>query len=353
MADFQPGANYEVFPSDLTTLLQAMVRIRQPTMIWGPPGIGKSDIAEQTADVMNRKYLIIDVPTLPPEDLGVPYPVTSGGRKELRWAMPSFLPPEASNDRYLINIEELPSATPAIQAALWGLVLKGRFKDYRLPPGASIIACGNRKSDRGVFYRMSTPLANRFVHFTLRPSVDDWLEWAVANNIRLEIQFFVRWRRGEGGSFYNFNPNSEEYAFTSPRTLEFASNILHEVFPEDTLEPSIPPHLLRSTLVGTLGEATGIALAGWLTIWKEVPDPRAILDDPSGAPIPGKMDVLLATCGSLARLADGFTMDALVTYAKRLRREIGEFLVQQTVRNNNKLQKSHAWIEWATGKELN
>ena len=89
---------------------------------------------------------------------GIPW---RDGADRTRWAPPAFLPPSDDTGRWLINLEELPSAVPMVQAALYQLVLDRKVGEYELPEGASLIACGNRETDRGVVHRMPTPLASR------------------------------------------------------------------------------------------------------------------------------------------------------------------------------------------------
>ena len=47
---------------------------------------------------------------------------------------------------------------------------------------------------------------------------------------------------------------------------------------------------------------------------------------------------------------DWCTLDAIVTYATRLRREVGESLVGACVRREPALQRSPAFIRWAAAK---
>ena len=61
------------------------------------------------------------------------------------------------------------------QAAVYQLVLDRKVGEYELPEGASLIACGNRESDRVVVNRMPTPLASRFVHLEIKVDAQDWL----------------------------------------------------------------------------------------------------------------------------------------------------------------------------------
>ena len=129
---------------------------------------------------------------LDPVDLrGIPW---RDGADRTRWAPPAFLPPSDADGSWLINLEELPSALPMVQAALYQLVLDRKCGEYELPEGAALIACGNREGDRGVVHRMPTPLASRFVHLEIRVDATDWCAWGAANGIAPEVLFFVSMR---------------------------------------------------------------------------------------------------------------------------------------------------------------
>jgi MoxR-like ATPase len=60
------------------------------------------------------------------------------------------------------------SAAPAVQAAAYQLILNRRVGKYQLPENVVMVAAGNRESDKGVTYRMPTPLANRFIHLEMK-----------------------------------------------------------------------------------------------------------------------------------------------------------------------------------------
>ena len=96
------------------------------------------------------------------------------------------------------------------QAALYQLVLDRRCGEYELPDGASLIACGNRETDRGVTHRMPTPLASRFVHLEIRVDVPDWCAWGAAHGIAPEVLFFIQMRPE---LLHQFDPQSRGKAF--------------------------------------------------------------------------------------------------------------------------------------------
>ena len=332
------SADYTLRPSELASTLALLVEARQPCVVWGPPGAAKSMIAQQVAADANRQYVDVRALLLDPVDLrGIPW---RDGSDRTRWAPPAFLPPSDDPGRWLINLEELPSAVPMVQAALYQLVLDRKVGEYELPEGASLIACGNRESDRGVVHRMPTPLASRFVHLEIRVDAEDWCAWAAANGIAAEVIFFVQL---EPTLLHHFDPQSRERAFACPRTWHFASNIVQR---RNGLDPAVERALFR----GTIGEAAAVEFAAFLKVWRELPHPRAVINDPENADIPENASALMALCGSLYRLASDINFDSIVTYATRLRREVGEFLVGSCVRREPALQRSPAFIRWAAAK---
>ena len=329
------SADYTLRPSELAETLALLVEARQPCIVWGPPGSAKSQIAYQVAQTLSRNYVDIRALLLDPVDLrGIPWRDSDG---RTRWAPPVFLPPTDDPGKWLLNLEELAACLPMVQAALYQLVLERKLGEYELPDGASIIACSNRESDRAIVHRMPTALASRFVHLEIRVHQEDWCTWAASSGIAPEVLFFIQMRPD---LLHDFNPDSAEKAFPCPRTWEFVSNIVNQ---RASLDPSIERALYR----GTVGEAAAVDFTAFLRVWREMPHPRAVIDDPENADIPDNTMALIALCGALYRMANDINVGSIVTYAKRLRNEIGEFLVSSCVRNQPDLQRSDAFIRWA------
>ena len=304
MSDPDPiSAEYSLRPSELADTLALLVEARQPAIVWGPPGCAKSQIVQQVVAQAGREYIDVRALLLDPVDLrGIPW---RDGHDRTRWAPPAFLPPSDADGRWLVNLEELPSAAPMVQAALYQLVLDRRCGEYELPDGAALIACGNRETDRGVVHRMPTPLASRFVHLEIRVDAPDWGAWGAGNGIAPEVLFFIQMRPE---SLHRFDPQSAEKAFPCPRTWEFVSNIVHR---RNGLDPAVERALFR----GAVGEAAAVEFCAFLKVWRDLPHPRAVIDDPEHAPIPGNASALIALCGSLYRMADDVNLGAIVTYA--------------------------------------
>jgi MoxR-like ATPase len=206
--------------SEIFAAVNLLVDARQPTFIWGQPGIGKSDLMAQVAEA--RKIPLQDVRALllDPVDLrGLPYlqatdqdpaPVNGHGYKQAKWASPDFLPRDGEG---ILFLDELNAAAPMVQASCYQLVLDRRLGDYRLPDGWSIVAAGNRQTDRAVTHQMPTPLKSRFTHLDFEVDLNDWCLWAVRNSIRPEVIAFLRFRPNLLSAF-----DRDKNAFPAPRT---------------------------------------------------------------------------------------------------------------------------------------
>ena len=300
------SADYTLRPSELASTLALLVEARQPCVVWGPPGAAKSMIAQQVAADANRQYVDVRALLLDPVDLrGIPW---RDGSDRTRWAPPAFLPPSDDPGLWLINLEELPSAVPMVQAALYQLVLDRKVGEYELPEGASLIACGNRESDRGVVHRMPTRSPRASSTSRSASTRRTGAPGAAANGIAAEVIFFVQL---EPDLLHHFDPKSRERAFACPRTWHFASNIVQR---RNGLEPAAERALFR----GTIGEAAAVEFAAFLKVWRELPHPRAVINNPANADIPENASALMALCGSLYRLASDINFDSIVTYASWL-----------------------------------
>ena len=187
---------------------------------------------------------------------------------------------------------------------------------------------------------MPTPLASRFVHLEITVDAQDWLAWGAANGIAPEVLFYIQMRPD---MLHLFDPQSREKAFCCPRTWEMVSNIVNW---RNGLDPSVERALFR----GTVGEVAAVEFSAFLKVWRELPHPRAVIDDPENAAVPDNASALIALWGSLYRMADDINLGAIVTYATRLRREIGEFLVGSCIRRDPDLQRSPAFIRSAAAR---
>jgi hypothetical protein len=255
----------QVGPKSAKKAIRKAIQKRRPLFLWGPPGIGKSDIVKQIGSELNREVIDVRLALWEPTDIkGIPYYNADQGK--MVWAPPAELPTD-SESTAIIFLDELNSAPPAVQAAAYQLILNRRVGTYELPKGVDIVAAGNREGDRGVTYRMPAPLANRFVHLEMKVDFDDFQEWATANHLHPEVVGYVSFAKQD---LYDFDPKSSSKAFATPRSWVFVSDLLED---DDT-----DTDTLHNLIAGAVGDGLAVKFMAHRKIASKLPKPDEILD---------------------------------------------------------------------------
>ena len=260
--------------SELQKYVKHHFRTKRPMMVWGPPGIGKSETFQQITDsyiAEGKKAKLIDarLSLWDPTDLKG-YPYYNKETNRMSFSSPDELPTEAEAAEYdiiVLFLDELNGAAPATQAAAYQLILNRAIGKYKLPDNVVIAAAGNRETDKGVTYRMPKPLANRFVHYEIRVDFEDWLTWATNNDISPDVVGYLTFAKSD---LYNFDPSSNERSFATPRSWAFVSELLEDV--EDFTDEEI-----TDMVSGAIGEGTALKFKAHRAVASKLPNPTLIL----------------------------------------------------------------------------
>ena len=261
-------ATRTVTPNTAKASIQHAIKKKRPIFLWGPPGIGKSEIVEQITNSLPNSLLIDNRLSLwePTDIKGIPYFDSNSGT--MVWAPPSELPSAelaAKYDFIVLFLDEMNSAAPAVQAAAYQLILNRKVGQYVLPDNVLIVAAGNRDADKGVTYRMPAPLANRFIHLELAVSFNDWFDWAVENKIHNDVVGFLQFSKKD---LYDFDPKSPSRSFATPRTWSFVSELI-----EDDLDNETTTDLVS----GAVGEGLAVKFMAHRKVAASMPNPSDIL----------------------------------------------------------------------------
>ena len=135
-----------------TTVIQNRLPVKTmpSVMLWGPPGVGKSQairqIAKKIEDSTGKSVNVTDVRLLlfNPIDLrGIP---TSNADKTLAvWLKPQIF--QMDSDDNIVNIlflDEISAAPQSVQAAAYQITLDRVVGEHKLPDNCIVIAAGNR-----------------------------------------------------------------------------------------------------------------------------------------------------------------------------------------------------------------
>ena len=286
-------------PNKAKNALRHAMKKKRPVFLWGPPGIGKSDIVAQVTDEFSNSHLIdIRLSLWDPTDIkGIPY--FDSTNVKMVWGAPSELPDEemaAQYDNIVVFFDEMNSAAPAVQAAAYQLILNRRVGQYKLPDNVIIVAAGNREADKGVTYRMPSPLANRFVHIELAVDFDDWFQWAVDNNIHKDVVGYLTFSKKD---LYDFDPKSASRSFATPRSWSFVSELLDDELDENTTTDLVS---------GSVGEGLGVKFMAHRKVASSMPNPTDILagkvKDMSTSEISAMYSLTVSLCYELKEASD-------------------------------------------------
>jgi hypothetical protein len=203
-----------------------------------------------------------------PTDIrGIPFYNKDLGKMD--WAEPIDLPDEEFASQYpivVLFLDEMNSAAPSVQAAAYQLILNRRIGKYRMPDNVVIVAAGNRESDKGVTYRMPTPLANRFIHQEMKVDFASWQDWAVNHGIHKDVVGYLTYAKQD---LNEFDAKSASRAFATPRSWTFVSQLLED---DDSDDDTI-----MNLIAGTVGEGLAVKFMSHRKIAGKMPKPEDIL----------------------------------------------------------------------------
>ena len=239
-------------PADLAVYLNGLIqhRLKISTMLWGPPGIGKSSIVAQTAAGHRLDFIDLRLSQLAPTDLrGLP--VAKNGAS--RWFPPEFLPRKGKG---ILFLDEINLAPPAMQGMAQQLILDRRVGSYVVPKGWYIWAAGNRKEDRASVFDMPAPLANRFLHLEVEPDLDSFKAYALANGFHEHIVAFLSFRPP---LLHKLDP--QQPAWPSPRSWEMASKL----------------YAAGLDVTPAIGAGAAAEFGAYLSVYRQLPDLERIL----------------------------------------------------------------------------
>lgn len=275
-------------PSEFKSALRDVVKAGRAPFVWGPPGIGKSQISKQVAQELEYDtFNDIRLSQMEPTDLrGIPMPGTdSKGRPVVQWSRPDFFDPDTNegdkssrdadgtpseNKKFrkaFYLFDEMNSAAQSIQAAAYQIVLDKQLGPHKMGPRDFVMAAGNRETDKGATFKMPTPLLNRFVHLELAPDFDDWQEHALGAMFNPFVVGYLTFAKQD---MFQFDPSSASRGYPTPRSWEAVSDIFNA-------GPTSSEGILTSLVAGAVGEGIAVKFMEYRKKAESLPDPSEIL----------------------------------------------------------------------------
>lgn len=325
-------------PSELKTLIKTLkeIKSKRPILIEGSAGLGKTQIVAQVAEELNIGFKALHAPLMQPEDYGLP--VVYGENKDsLKFVVSKDkFPLESSEcpDEGILLVDELPQADNATQKILANLFQEREIHGQKLKKGWSIVATGNRLKDGAGANKILTHLSNRMTRVPLDLSLDDWTTWALNNEVATEVIAFIRFRPE---LLSNFDPKQDVNA--TPRSWVEGVACRLGV---------IPKELEFSVFSGDIGEGPASEFLAFLKIYRNLPNPDAILLNPKKVEVPKDAATQYAICGALVSRTTEVNFGRALEYIKRLPKEFSILYVKDAQAVCPDICSTKEFIEWAS-----
>jgi hypothetical protein len=317
---------------ELYKQLQTLIEADIPVFIHGSPGIGKSYIVNDIAKQNDLEIIDVHLSQLDAIDLrGIP--TISNG--QTKWMPPIFLPSD-ENSKGILFLDELNSAPLSVQAAIYQLVLDRKIGEYTIPKGWRIVCAGNKINDKGIVFKLPSPLINRMVHIVLEAKYEDFKIWAIKNELHPFIVGFLGFRpdllSSEVPSSSETNP-----AFCTPRAWSMLSNIVKSTSDIKTINPII---------YGSVGYGAGIEFISFVKVYKTLPDIDAILSGQSDI-VPNEPSALYALCAAIIeKYKDTNQAVNLFEYCNKLPVEFNVMLIKDLIIKDEDIAELEAFDSW-------
>ena len=235
---------------------------RMASFIHSSPGIGKSAIIRQIADELDLELIDIRLASIEATDLcGLPF-VKDG---EQVFSTPEWFPTDP-NSKGILFLDELSNAPINVQQAAYRLILDREVKTgVKLPDGWFTVAAGNLKTDRTGVKGVVPALGNRFsVHINVEANTREFMIYGLNNGIDSRIMGFLDFKPD-----YIHKADGGEIAFPTPRSWEFASNLL---------KLDLSDGELSTALAGCVGEGPSTEFIAFLKFYQDLPSFTKIMD---------------------------------------------------------------------------
>lgn len=312
-------------------------------MIEGEPGIGKTRLGSELAnsliyeaDGKPYNFVYLDIANMSLGDLM--YPVPDRARKCME-----FYPNEVfklHEDRpAVIMMDEWTKGSKEVKNMTLPLALERRIGSEHLHPDSIVFATGNMTRD-GVGDSIQAHQRNRFIAVHMRkPTAEEWIgNYALNNNVDpTVIAFADQFPHAfqsytddpSGDNAYIFNPKKPLTSYTSPRSLEFASNIIKTRANKSELAT-------MAQLVGAIGPAAAADLMNFVRMNEELPPFASIVADPEHCMLPTQPTNRLLLTFSLIVRADKDNIRPLIQYMKRMNNEMQALFANKLLSTTSK-----------------
>ena len=212
----------EIDQEQACNLCKFYISTKQNLFLFGRRGLGKTEIAIQSAKECNFKINYINLSVIERPDLAG-YPDMSSSGNIINFKSPYFLPPliESTEPDSIILFDEVDKAPPEVTAPLLEILQFKKINGRNINAAACILT-GNLFNENAHSNLISLALLDRGPKYILSFDFEKWIDWAKAHDVHDLILGFLR----SNPELACGKIEDSNYASPSPRGWTLASSAL-------------------------------------------------------------------------------------------------------------------------------
>ncbi len=281
---------YTATPRQTKIFVQDTLEAGLVPFVQSSPGMGKSAIIKQIAKEYNLKVIDHRLSTSAPEDLsGLPAFIDGKARFMPFDTFPTKNDPIPEGyDGWLLFLDEFNSASKAVQAAAYKLVLDKAVGQHDLHDSVAIVAAGNLSTDRAIVNPVGTAMQSRLVHIHMTLDQKEFIEdIVIGHDWDKRIGAYLNWKPS---NIMDFRPDNNDKTFCCPRTWEFVNKLVKGKYKDFTTnahgERVFPMMEKAALLAGTITSGVAAEFITFCKIWDKLPSIKQIVANPELCDIP-------------------------------------------------------------------
>ena len=193
----------------------------QNIMLVGKHGIGKSEILTSYFNSKGMKVVTLFLGQMadPGDIIGIPSKVEKQDADGKATSRTDFTPPywfPQDDQPIVLFLDELNRARPEILQTVMDLTLNRKLAGKALPEGSHVISAVN-DGDEYQLTDLDPALVSRFNIYEFKPTVEEWLNWAVSQGLDERVINFIQdnptWLDGDSSDYKGLDKSADRRAW--------------------------------------------------------------------------------------------------------------------------------------------
>lgn len=329
----------QVTSETLKPALKTFLRNGIVPFVHGKPGIGKSALAQFTADHFGLYLIDVRLSEMDPCEIQG-FPHINKETNQAEYVPLNIFPiettpiPEGYNG-WLVLFDEFSSAPKSVQSAAYKILLDRKVGQHTLHKKVLMMAAGNLATDGAIVEPQSSAITSRTANLELLADHESWCEWATNAGIDHRITSYIRFKPQ---MMHTLDADQPEQPYACARTWAFSSKCIKG--------NSVSEKHDTPVLAALLGEGVAREFIMFCQIYQELPSMAEIVQHPKTVRIVDRLDIRWALMGSVCQHVTESSLKPCTEFLDRLPVELRVVAMKEMFRRHPELYELEDAQDW-------